>query len=108
LACHLTSEDVPGAVEQNGPSLAQASVGRTPTGRPQHFRYRVLATDMREFLRRRLPGPPGTRPVSGYPETRTRTLGLTEMQIKDTGGTLGVSAWVSAAHPLAPSYMPFL
>jgi len=36
-----------------------------------------------------LAGPPGTRPVSGYPEARTRTLGLTEMQIKDTGGSRG-------------------
>ena len=47
-----------------------------------------------------LPGPPGTRPVSGYPETRIRTLGLTEMQIKDVDGIWGISAWVSAAHLL--------
>jgi hypothetical protein len=66
----------------------------------QHFRYRVLATNMREFLWRRMQGPPGTRPVSAIPKLVPVTLGLTEMQIKDTGGTRGVSAWVSAAHPL--------
>ena len=42
----------------------------------QYFRYRVLATGMREFPRRRIAGS------------------------KDTGGSRGVSAWASAAHPL--------
>jgi hypothetical protein len=42
----------------------------------QYSRYRVLATNMREFLRRRIAGS------------------------KDTGGSRGVSAWASTAHPL--------
>ena len=66
----------------------------------QHFQYRVLATNMREFLRRRIAGSSGHAAGVRVPETRTRTLGLTEMQIKDTGGIWGVSAWVSAAHRL--------